>query len=252
MRGGLARRAGLLDLLRKQASQWNSLPVLTLVGSHEFFPDRTFPDPAKTGKFTPDQIRTAYDHLKVDAGYLSPVAQQWFQPTLPAGFLPVHTDPVSKHLSFLLEKRHVEVIIVCFPALPEGSEDIAPPDLIEKVLQTAKREREAVNSPYVLVIGLSPWGFKAEINTMPKLGKFFHILFGSGPGVPLVAEVPSKAEMIWSRADKDGRGLIVLDLLRLPEPDQPWHPKESAWAKEIPLVPPLKSDPEIEKILKKE
>lgn len=287
MRGGLARRAALLESLRRQAHS-RGFPVLTLVGADEFLPDRTAPAPEKTGEVGPGAILRAYGRLGVDAGYLSAPAGAWLAPAHKAGvtahkeaefnffdvFVPVSSTPEYRLLPVTLaDDRRIDILLILFPPLPPGEITASASslsDCVHKVLSCARtasilqtasgqgREGQeaapaggkgAQRQP-ALVIGLSPWGFRAELASLPRLEGVFHMVLGAGSGAPLVAEAPSSApSVLWSRADVDGRSLIVLDLLRLPV-NGSWDPVSSAWAREIAIQPPLPTDPLTEEILR--
>lgn len=212
----------------------------------------------------------------MDAGYLSSAAARWFSAkgSLPTGFTRVDAAPVARCLPVALaDDRRLDVVIVFFPPLPEDHTDAwtAPPDsLLDDILAVARaaggqnaddaREPErprtdnappAAAAPLELVVGVSPWGFQAERFALPRLAGPFHILLGAGPGAPLPAEVFDDApSVLWSRADVDGRGVIVLDLLQLPARGQNWNPLAAAWAREIDIAPPLPADPDMERLLR--
>lgn len=276
----MARRAALLHRLRQQAlSRFHGAPTLTLAGAGEFLPDRSLPAPEKTGAFTPETISAAYNRLGVDAGYLSPAAARWFGASgvPPTGFTRVDATPVARRLPVTLaDGRRLDVVIVFFPPLPEDHGDAwtAPPDkLLDEILAVARaaggrnaddadgEHRRADNAarpgsaPTIaapeLIIGVSPWGFQAERFALPRLAGTFHLLLGAGAGAPLPAEVFDDApSLLWSRADVDGRGVIVLDLLQLPARGQTWDPLTAAWAREIDIAPPLPADPDMERLLR--
>lgn len=284
MRGGLARRAALLDRLRRQAhSRFGGAPTLTLAGADEFLPDRANPAPEKTGSFPPSTICAAYNRLGVSAGYLSPAAARWFgaRGLPPTGFVRVDATPVVRRLPVTLgDGRQLAVVIVFFPPLPnrETEDDRPvwpgpPDDMLDSVLAAARSARERrddtagkrsaplradmapapKDAAPELVVGISPWGFQAERIALPRLAEAFHMILGAGEGAPLTAEAPEDApSVLWSRADADGRGVIVLDVLAPPRRGQSWDPTTAAWAREIEIAPPLPANPEMERLLRQD
>ncbi|MFR4118636.1 MAG: hypothetical protein ACLT2T_07165 [Bilophila wadsworthia] len=51
----------------------------------------------------------------------------------------------------------------------------------------------------------------------------YHLLLGGGPGAAFAGEVNAQAPgLIWSRADKDGRSVMAIDIMALPEPGVPF------------------------------
>lgn len=228
------------------------MPLLTLIGADEFLPDRQMLPRKNEGKVKPDIVREVYNRCNIDAGYLSPVASQWFQ-TPPQKFFLIHKEPFIKQIPVTLtDGQKINVLLTFFPALPSSDDEAIMAknrhNLISQILdRTIKTKNQLKN---LLVIGISPWGFQNEAEALPQLASVFHILLGAGSGAPIVADAPEHAPTIlWSRSDIDGKGLIVLDILKLPLVTEPWNPMQSAWAHEIPLVAPLPEDPEIEKLL---
>ncbi len=228
----------------------------------------------------------AYVRLGVDAGYLSEPARAWFasaRTTDASGaagscfsdvFVPVSSMPEHRLLPVTLaDGRRIDVLVVLFPPLPPGEitagaaslsgcihgvlscvrtlSTLQPsPEASREGQATARTGEKSTQGQPALVIGLSPWGFQAELTALPRLAGTFHMVLGAGPGAPLVAEAPASApSVLWSRADVDGRGLIVLDLLRLPTNGK-WDPVSSAWAREMAIQPPLPVDSLIEKIVR--
>lgn len=232
-------------------------------------PDRYLPAPGKTGALPPETIRAAYNRLGVDAGYLSSVAARWFGKNggPPAGFARVDAAPVARCLPVpLADGRRLAVVIVFFPPLSEetatAAGNVPPDELLDGILAVARaagrnagdergeRRRENGPPPLELVVGISPWGFQAERFALPRLAGTFHLLLGAGAGAPLTAEVFDDApSVLWSRADVDGRGVIVLDLIQPPARGQNWNPLTAVWAREIEIAPPLPVDPEMERLL---
>ena len=206
----------------------------------------------------------------------------------PAGFARVEATPVVRRLPVTLgDGRRLDVVIVFFPPLPaphpgHGADHGAdaesgragwpgpPDDMIARVLAAARSARERQDdtagrrsassqtdkiptpkdADRELVVGISPWGFQAERLALPRLAEMFHMILGAGEGAPLTAEAPEDApSVLWSRADVDGRGVIVLDVLAPPGPGQTWDRTAATWAREIEIAPPLPVDPEMERLL---
>ena len=239
----MARRATILERYRREP-----VPTLTLVGADELAPDADLPDPAKTGKASPETVRAVYDALHVDCGMLSADAAAWFGGKKPERFLEVGDRPVTRR--FNVGGRSVAVIL--FPPLAVGgtSETETPtPKLLASVLAAADAASDAA-----LRIGISPWGFEGEFAVREALEQRFHILLGGGPGAAFSGEVNAQVPgLIWSRADRDGRSVMVIDLMALPEPGVPftWEWGLSMQAQEVRLTSAVPSDPRMEALLPK-
>lgn len=260
--GGLARRVTLLDRLRHNASLEGTkgLPTLTLVGAAEFLPDRAFPAPKKTGQAGPDQIRQAYNRQKVDAGVLSQAAAAWFGPAVPQGFFPVSDLAVSRRFPVTLASgEDADICVVFFPPLKTLRSDGSAtphPALLARVMDAGRAALSAATADgkKALLVGISPWGFGAELAALPELSTLFHVLLGAGDGAPFPAEAPDAGpSLLWSRADLDGKSLLVLDILSLPEATASgpaWDPALSARAHAITLSESIPADPAVEALLR--
>ena len=233
----MARRATILERYRREA-----VPTLTLVGADEFAPDADSPDPAKTGEAAPETVRAVYDALRVDCGMLSADAAAWFGENKPKAFVAVGDGPVTRR--FNVGGRSVAVIL--FPPLSKGETTPAPKRL-SSVLAAADAAADAA-----VRIGISPWGFEAEFAVREALEQRFHILLGGGPGAAFAGEVNAQAPgLIWSRADRDGRSVMIIELMALPEPGVPfaWEWGLSMQAQEERLTSAVPSDPRVEALV---
>ena len=104
-------------------------------------------------------------------------------------------------------------------------------------------------SDAVIRIGISPWGFEGEFAVREALEQRYHLLLGGGPGAAFAGEVNAQAPgLIWSRADKDGRSVMAIDIMALPEPGVPfaWEWGLSMQAQEVRLTSAIPSDPRME------
>lgn len=234
----MARRATVLERYRREP-----VPTLTLVGADEFSPDTGLPDPAKTGDASPETVRAVYDALHVDCGMLSADAAAWFGASRPRNFVEVGDKPVTKRF----HAGGVPVAVILFPPLSAGgtSETETPtPKLLASVLAAADAVSDAA-----IRIGISPWGFEGEFAVREALEQRYHILLGGGPGAAFAGEVDARAPgLIWSRADKDGRSVMVIDIMALPELGIPftWEWGLSMQAQEARLTSVVPSDPRME------
>lgn len=222
------------------------MPTLTLVGADEFAPDTELPDPAKTGDASPQAVRVVYDALGVDCGLLSSSAAAWFGDARPARFVEAADSPVTRRLTV----GGQSVAVIFFPPLSVGGtreSETPTPKLLAAVLAAADAASDAT-----VRIGVSPWGFEGEYAVRQALEQRFHVLLGAGPGAPFAAEVNAQVPgLLWSRADRDGRSVMVIDLLALPQPGEPfaWEWGLTMQAKEVRLTSDIPSDPRMEAIL---
>ena len=217
----MARRATVLERFRREP-----VPTLTLVGADEFSPDTELPDPAKTGDASPETVRAVYDALHVEVG----------------------GRPITKRFHV----GGVPVAVILFPPLSVGgtAETETPtPKLLSSVLAAADAASDAA-----IRIGISPWGFEGEFAVREALEQRYHLLLGGGPGAAFAGEVNAQAPgLIWSRADKDGRSVMIIDIMALPEPGMPfaWEWGLSMQAQEVRLTSAIPSDPHMEALLPK-
>ena len=239
----MARRATVLERFRR-----GSVPTLTLVGAGEFSPDTELPDPAKTGDASPETVRAVYDALHVDCGMLSAASAAWFGAARPRNFVEVGGRPITKRFHV----GGVPVAVILFPPLSAGgtAETETPtPKLLASVLAAADAASDAA-----IRIGISPWGFEGEFAVREALEQRYHLLLGGGPGAAFAGEVNAQAPgLIWSRADKDGRSVMIIDIMALPEPGMPfaWEWGLSMQAQEVRLTSAIPSDPHMEALLPK-
>lgn len=236
----MARRATILERYRHE-----TVPTLTLVGAEEFAPDTRIPDAAKTGNASPAVVRAVYDALQVDCGMLSSSAAAWFGPKRPRNFFESGTKPVVRRFT----PGGIPVAVVLFPPLSVGgtSESEAPTKkLLAQVLAAADSVPDAV-----LRIGISPWGFDGEYAAGEALESRYQILLGGGAGAALAGEISRQGGLVWSRSDRDGRSIMVLDILSVPQPGQPvaWELGLSVDAREVRLTSSVPSDPRIAALL---
>lgn len=170
-------------------------------------------------------------------GYASPAAAHWFADTLPAGF--VRVDTVATRT---LTVGGLSVTVILFPQVT----DTVPDALLDSIVQTARRANTD------LVIGVSPWGFQPEARALPQLAGAVDILLGAGEGAPFTVEQASFAPgVLWSRADRDGRCVVELQFMTLPDRNtlQPLLRDVDYTAKEYPLGMTVPTDPVVEALL---
>ena len=142
------------------------------------------------------------------------------------------------------------VAVILFPPLSAGGtpETEAPtPKLLASVLAAADAASDAA-----IRIGISPWGFEGEFAVREALEQRYHLLLGGGPGAAFAGEVNAQAPgLIWSRADKDGRSVMAIDIMALPEPGVPfaWEWGLSMQAQEVRLTSAVPSNPHMEALV---
>ena len=98
----------------------------------------------------------------------------------------------------------------------------------------------------------SPEAVRAVYDVREALEQRYHLLLGGGPGAAFAGEVNAQAPgLIWSRADKDGRSVMAIDIMALPEPGVPfaWEWGLSMQAQEVRLTSAVPSDPHMEALV---
>lgn len=211
--------------------------------------DSAWPDPTKIGPGTATRVRNAYDLLRVDAGGVFASTAQWFRKEggkLPSGFTEVGAEPVVRRF----ERGGIRGAVIFFPPIDiDHTDRITASPQLASVLAAGRQARDAD-----LVIGVSPWGMEAEQSVLPQLEQAYHVVLGSGPGAPFPCDVPDNTPgLIWSRADRRGRSLIVLDLLELPgrNPVHAWIQELNVHAREAALDQTVPEDPEMAAVLRR-
>lgn len=195
-------------------------------------------------------MRQAYDALGVDAGYLSSAAATWFGNALPRRFLRVDDSPVVQRLHV----GGVSVALVLFPpesAFATTKTTDTSPDAFNRLLNAVLTTARSVGDADIR-IGISPWGFQRERQSLPSLAQAFDVLIGGGPGAPLIAEVlPAAPSLLWSRPELDGKSVILLDLMTIPAPGTPrdWTPGLFSQCREITLTSRVPTDSQMEQLL---
>lgn len=238
------------------------IPTLTVCGAGEFAADGVRFGASATNPDETDVVRRAYDRLRMDAGFASGPASRRFRAgggSLPSGFVEVTAEPVTRYF----RRGGFRIAVIFFPgpparpaewtpgpSLPGGTPNPAAPvdaDLSAAVLEAGRRAGDAD-----LVIGVSPWGIEAESAAASRLNGVFHVLLGAGPGSPFPFHVQEDAPgLVWSRADRRGRSLTVLEFAELPgrAPGHVWIPGLNADGREILLDHTVPEDPDTANLL---
>lgn len=89
--------------------------------------------------------------------------------------------------------------------------------------QQALAAGQTLKNKCALLVGVSPWGYTAERDFLPKADGIFNVILGGGEGVSfansLSAERPG---ILWLRPDSQGRAVNVLEILELPNKQILW------------------------------
>ncbi len=206
--------------------------MLVLVGVDEFVTDGLMPngafgsstgakpaakaDPIYPAKEKATLALKAYDYLKVDAGRISPYTAKWLKKTvgdIPAGFSIVDDDPRS----VTLKTKAGEIAILFFP-VGENPGRTPSEDQYEEVLKAGRKLKFSAD----LVIGISPWGMKAEHDFLTRAQGVFDCLLGGGEGPAFAQSINGVAPgVLWARSDVSGRAINVITIQELPPHGQP-------------------------------
>lgn len=210
--GGLARRAPALAKI--SASRPGSLII---AGSGEFYADREEGDPAMEESLT--RIwHAAFEHMPYNAVYVSLEAAACFARAAlppPSNGVVVAQAPVVRFF------RAGRLVVGCV-FFPQGlAENNAPTaDQIHAVRQAGAEAAAKTD----LVVGVSPWGMRAENACTSLLAGYFHILLGGGPGVAVSGQATgdhASPGPLWVRSDRLGRAVTVLDVFAIPDKAAP-------------------------------
>lgn len=210
----MARRAGLFKHYREVGKNF-----LVIAGPYEFLADDPFtygsyaPDRAKNSLPAPEYARLAlsvHNLLRVNCGWLSHKAGDWLHKatgSLPLGFRVVGSEPLVQ----ILDTASGKIGVVLFP---EGRKPGSAPDAatVQKTLAAGKTLAGKVR----LVIGVSPWGYKAERDFLKKAEGVYGCILGGGEGIGFDFFLRETPKVLWIRPDSQGRGVNILELLTLP------------------------------------
>jgi len=236
--GGLARRASVLKRLRR-----GDVPCVYVAGPYELKASSSLESVAiqrQEEGIAQEQICSAHSLCSADIGCSMQCETACFG-TLPKGFASVQDKPIIKKIS----PNGIRLAFVLFPELPKGAE-YAPSAMVKAVLEAGRSVRDSD-----IVIGVSPWGFKAEGRALSSFEGVFDILLGGGVGAPFPLDVPQFAPSVaWSRSDSDGRNIIVLSIAdtHFSRPHT-WIKGVDIWAREIPLNATIPEDKAVRRIL---
>lgn len=229
----MARRATFIKELR--ANPDTAGKTLVLSGAGEFWPDG--PEKPPTDQALAALVK-AFGLLAPEAGCLTPseakvLADKGLAP--PPGFEVLDAAPKTRRLNV----GGLRVGLVFFPVLKNGAKN-APPEAMEAAAAAARGLRADSD----LVIGLSPWGGIDEEAFLSRPDHGLDVLLGSGPGPGQYMRTASAGRTLWSRSYTQGKALIRLDILGLPNgPGFVWKLGESVTAQAVPLDQGIADDP---------
>ena len=90
----------------------------------------------------------------------------------------------------------------------------------------------------------------AEHGSRSALSSRFHALLGGGEGAPFAMQLDSATpRLLWSRSEKHGRSLMVIDLFALPTSTPFAWDAKTVHASEYRLTAAIPSDPGMEALL---
>lgn len=232
--GGLARRVALLPKLAAETAQ-----PLIIAGPDEFYADRESPAPGHAARVAP-VLLTAFSRMPYTAIYLSPPAARDLQAhalATPPNAVAVADAPVTRMF------RAGNLTAACV-FLPAGN---GAPDQ-DQVLAAQVAAKEAAKGADI-VIGISPWGMRAENSLAPSFAGYFHIILGGGHGIAVPGQAsgdPATPGPLWVRSDRQGRACNVLDIFTAP--GTPWLDGVHFTSRLEFLAPDLPEDPAIREL----
>ncbi|NJB67870.1 hypothetical protein GGQ74_001510 [Desulfobaculum xiamenense] len=201
--GGLGRRATVFADVRAQQGE----AVLFLGGAYEFM---HFRKDAKGGQDLANALVTAYGMLDYDALTIAPAEARW----LADAGVDMREDWTTlgdAPRTAVIERAGVRVGVVMFPA---PADIVAGPDAArkEQAVRAARELRPSVD----ILVGMSPWGEKAEAAFLREYDGAVDLLFGTGPGMGDGFRMSPGGGTLWLRSVFDGRGVMRVDVLRRP------------------------------------
>ncbi|MEW5774238.1 MAG: hypothetical protein AB1916_12030 [Thermodesulfobacteriota bacterium] len=230
--GGLGRRATVFKDLRAEGKG----KVMFFAGPYEFTPVVV----RRPG--SPDLARAlaqAYGLLGYDLGAVTPQEAEWLAAagaSLPGAWRRLDDKPHT----VLIDRDGVKVAAVLFPAVDAARD----PAAFEAALQAVRAEAGRSRSRAALVVGVSPWGERAEGKFLEAAPGAVDVLLGGGQAMGYGVRPAAGGRTVWVRPPFDGRGVVVFDLLALPRgPERAWKPGEHYAAEVRMLEQSIPQDP---------
>lgn len=205
------RRATLFKSI--ESSDPGDERTLFIAGAFEFLP---LSKEGMESADLPKALSQAYGSLGYDAGYLVPGEAQWLtdhgaEP--PAGFVTA-SDRVQEKI---IEKNGLTIGLIFFPKLIKGAD--SPSD---QQLAAVDRKAESLAERTDLVIGLSPWGDRAERKLLADFAPPIHLLLGAGPGPGLTGRFSDDGKTLWIRSYRQGKAVHKIRVRRAPTREADW------------------------------
>lgn len=211
--GGLARRVALLPKIAAA-----TVNPLVIAGPDEFYADREAPS-GDTAKAMGHVLHEAFSRMPYTAIYLSPAAVRDMKThslALPPNGVAVASEPVTR----VFRAGNLAAACIFLPSGTGGSGEPGP----DQILAAQVAAKEAAKTAD-LVIGISPWGMRAENSLAASFTGYFHILLGGGHGIALPGQATGDLGTpgpLWVRSDRKGRAINVLDIFSVPAHGSPW------------------------------
>jgi hypothetical protein len=181
----------------------------------------------RAGEEQPDStlgraLLKAYDSLGYQGIYLAPETANWLtglKNPLPPEFISVGKVPEVR-------RERVGGLLVGVTFLPPLPSETGLPDAttLAAIRNAAATLREDTN----LVIGVSPWGSKAERAFLEEEGAVFDLLLGAGFGGGNMGRTMAQDKTLWLRAYSRGKVVQLVHLTALPQQakDQDWNARK--------------------------
>ncbi len=191
--------------------------TLFITGTDEFIPRH--PDRPKPSIVFADDLLTAYEMLNYNRVYISEIENDWFSEYAhrpePASFKLVGKHPVTDTFTV----GGAAIGVVQFSYLPYG-QDNPTPAMIQEVVAAAKALKPSVK----LVVGISNWGRRNELNFLTNTDPVFDILLGAGPGRGMKGELAGKQKhTFWTRSERNGKYMNIVNVLAWPSDTSEKH-----------------------------
>ncbi|SHN61359.1 hypothetical protein SAMN02745728_01215 [Desulfovibrio litoralis DSM 11393] len=244
----------MLKALRQAAKDGN-YPLLEIIGPHEFLADyRGYGSKPTLDKEKAIKTFWLYNALQPDLAYTSKETEEWLRTAalkLNSGYF-TFTDNSLVFKKLKIADANLNIGFVLAPEAL-GAKNTLTANQIDAIKKMAEEKRKDVD----LLVLISPWGFATEnlaISTWLKELNLFDLLLGAGEGSALSLSLSSKnLSLAWSRSDKKGAGINVIDFFELPPKDSrsdwAWVADDNIKGDIIPLSDAIHDDPEIAKLI---
>lgn len=207
--GGLDRRATLFDKIRAEVPG-----ALFIATGYEF---ASYSERRKVRPEVMEPLADVYGRLGYDLGVALPLEARALGDAgaaLPKGFVTLGEEPLTR----VFERGGLRIGVVAL-----GDKAAAYKPVGDEAKRAALDAAGALRPSVDILVGVSTWGERDEVAFVKDHPGVFDVLLGSGVSAGYGVRALGDGATVWCRPMFDGRGIVRLDILALPEAGQPWR-----------------------------